>query len=65
MIPQRLYTIDWKSKSKGFDVEVEMNHYVERRGYSILELPIYYKARLGEKKLKLRHELHHFEENSG
>lgn len=46
---------DWKPKSKGFDVEVELNHYVERRGYGISEIPIHYRPRLGEKKLRLRH----------
>jgi dolichol-phosphate mannosyltransferase len=46
---------DWKPASKGFDVEVELNHYVERKGFSIKEIPIYYRRRLGEKKLKLRH----------
>jgi glycosyltransferase involved in cell wall biosynthesis len=48
---------DWKPRSKGFDVEVELNHYVERKGYAILEIPIQYSQRLGEKKLKLRHGL--------
>ena len=42
-------------KSKGFDVEVELNHCVERQGFSIVEVPITYRKRLGEKKLKLRH----------
>jgi glycosyltransferase involved in cell wall biosynthesis len=46
---------NWIPKSKGFDVEVELNHHVERQGYDIVEIPIYYRARLGEKKLKLRH----------
>jgi len=46
---------NWKPKSKSFDVEVELNHHVEREGYSILEIPIYYRPRLGQKKLKLRH----------
>ena len=46
---------DWTPRSKGFDVEVELNHQVERKGYGILEIPIYYRPRLGEKKLKLRH----------
>jgi len=46
---------DWKPKSKGFDLEVELNHYVERKGYGIVEIPIYYRARLGEKKLKIKH----------
>jgi dolichol-phosphate mannosyltransferase len=47
----------WKPKSKGFDLEVELNHQVERRGYDIVEVPIHYRRRLGEKKLKLRHGL--------
>ena len=45
----------WKVKSKGFDVEVEMNHYVERKGFGIVEIPIHYRQRLGEKKLKVIH----------
>ena len=45
----------WIVKSKGFDIEVELNHLVERRGFTIHEIPIYYRARLGEKKLKVRH----------
>jgi dolichol-phosphate hexosyltransferase len=44
----------WKLKSKGFDVEAEINALVERKGYKIVELPIDYRVRLGEKKLKLR-----------
>jgi glycosyltransferase involved in cell wall biosynthesis len=46
---------DWKPKSKGFDVEVELNHFVERKGFGIEEIPIHYRHRLGQKKLKLRH----------
>jgi glycosyltransferase involved in cell wall biosynthesis len=42
-------------KSKGFDVEVELNHCVERRGFKIVEVSIKYRKRLGEKKLKLKH----------
>jgi len=45
----------WKVKSRGFDIEVELNHHVERRGFGIAEVPIQYRVRLGEKKLKLRH----------
>jgi dolichol-phosphate mannosyltransferase len=45
----------WLVKSKGFDVEVELNHLVERRGFAIREIPIDYRARLGEKKLKISH----------
>ncbi len=45
----------WVVKSKGFDVEVELNHLVERKGFGILEVPIGYRERVGEKKLKVRH----------
>jgi dolichol-phosphate mannosyltransferase len=45
----------WKPKSKGFDVEAEMNFRVEQKMYEIVETPIDYRDRLGEKKLKLRH----------
>ncbi len=44
----------WKVKSKGFDIEVELNRYVERKGYGIVEVPIKYRERLGEKKLGLK-----------
>ena len=47
----------WKPKSKGFDVEAEINFVVERQGYRIVEIPIDYRSRLGEKKLKVRHGL--------
>ena len=46
---------NWKPKSKGFGIEAEMNHRVENKGYTIMEIPIQYRHRLGEKKLKLRH----------
>ena len=42
-------------KAKGFDIEVELNHCVERLGFKIVELPIKYRKRIGEKKLKLTH----------
>jgi dolichol-phosphate hexosyltransferase len=45
---------NWKVKSKGFDVEVELNHHVEREGFSISEVPIRYRQRLGEKKLGVK-----------
>ena len=48
---------NWYVKSKGFDIEVEMNHLVEQRGFRIREIPICYRARLGEKKLKVTHGL--------
>lgn len=47
----------WVPKSKGFDIEVELNHQVERKGYDIKEISIPYRLRMGEKKLKLRHGL--------
>jgi dolichol-phosphate mannosyltransferase len=47
----------WRPKSKGFDLEAELNYLVERKGYGIKEIPIDYRKRLGEKKLKLRHGL--------
>lgn len=46
---------DWRPMSKGFDVEVELNHWIERKGYDILEIAIPYRPRLGQKKLRLRH----------
>jgi dolichol-phosphate hexosyltransferase len=48
---------NWQVKSKGFDIEVELNHHVERQGFGIVEVPISYRPRLGEKKLKVRHAL--------
>lgn len=45
---------NWKVKSKGFDIEVELNHRVEREGFSIMEVPIQYRPRLGKKKLRAR-----------
>ena len=45
---------NWEPKSNGFDIEVEMNYRVEKMGYSIVEIPIHYRCRLGTKKLKLR-----------
>ena len=45
----------WLVKSKGFDIEVELNHLVQRRGFTIREIPICYRVRLGEKKLKVSH----------
>jgi dolichol-phosphate hexosyltransferase len=44
---------DWQVKSKGFDIEVEMNSEVARRGFGIVEMPIGYRKRLGEQKLKV------------
>ncbi|MCW4031733.1 MAG: glycosyltransferase family 2 protein [Candidatus Bathyarchaeota archaeon] len=46
---------NWTIKSQGFDIEVELNRHIERKGYKIVELPIKYRKRIGEKKLKVRH----------
>lgn len=45
---------NWKVKSKGFDIEVELNHLVEREGFAIVEIPIKYRERLGVKKLGVK-----------
>ena len=45
---------NWEPKSKGFDIEAEINHRVENKGYRTVEIPIQYRSRVGEKKLKLR-----------
>jgi glycosyltransferase involved in cell wall biosynthesis len=50
----------WNVKSKGFDVEVELNQQVSRSGYGIVEIPIQYRQRLGEKKLGLKHSVEIF-----
>ncbi len=44
----------WQIKSKGFDIEVELNNYVLRKGYSVKEILIDYRERVGKKKLKAR-----------
>jgi glycosyltransferase involved in cell wall biosynthesis len=46
---------DLSVKSQGFDIEVEVNRHVKRKGYTIVEVPIKYRQRLGKKKLKVRH----------
>jgi len=45
----------WVIKSKGFDIEVELNHQVGKQGFETIEIPINYRERLGEKKLKMKH----------
>ncbi len=46
---------NWKIRSKGFDIEVELNAQVSKQGYQTVEVPINYRQRIGEKKLKMRH----------
>lgn len=43
-----------KIESKSFDVEVELNNFVQKQGYEIHEILINYRERLGEKKLRAR-----------
>lgn len=45
---------DWKVKSKGFDIEVEMNSFIQKHGYRTIEIPINYRQRIGQKKLKVK-----------
>jgi len=45
----------WRPKSKGFDLEVELNHFVAKKGFSVVEIPIHFRKRLGRKKLRLKH----------
>jgi dolichol-phosphate hexosyltransferase len=47
----------WTVKSEGFDIEVELNRFVERKGFRIVEVPIKYRERLGQKKLQVKHGL--------
>ena len=46
---------NWAVKSKGFDIEVELNHLIGLSGFKTVEVPIRYRQRLGEKKLKMKH----------
>jgi dolichol-phosphate mannosyltransferase len=48
---------EWVPKSKDFDIEVELNNYIQNRGFGIIEVPISYRPRIGEKKLKVKHGL--------
>jgi len=45
---------EMKIESKSFDVEVELNNFVQKQGYEIHEILINYRTRLGEKKLRAR-----------
>jgi len=46
--------LEWHIRSKGFDIEIELNNFVQKQGYSSREILINYRVRLGEKKLKAR-----------
>jgi dolichol-phosphate hexosyltransferase len=41
-------------KSEGFDIEVELNSLIQKKGFTTVEVPIQYRQRLGEKKLKMK-----------
>ena len=46
---------EWFPKSKGFDIEVELNLHINNLGYGIHEIPISYRQRRGQKKLRISH----------
>jgi glycosyltransferase involved in cell wall biosynthesis len=46
---------EWCPLAKNFDIEIELNTYIGRRGLELAEVPIEYRPRIGEKKLKLKH----------
>lgn len=46
------YIKDFRPKAKGFDIEVEINCYMRRNGYKILEFPIRIRERLGMDKFR-------------
>ncbi len=50
---------NWRVKSKGFYIEV-LNNHIEREGFGIMEVPIRYRERLGEKKLGFKNSLEIF-----
>lgn len=45
----------WNPMSGGFELEVELNRYVSKRGYTIEEVPVVYRKRRGAKKLRIHH----------
>lgn len=47
----------WEPEAKGFDIEVELNHRVTSAGGSICEIPVTYRHRVGQKKLRVHHGL--------
>jgi len=47
---------NWRPKSKGFDIECEINYFINKiKGFKVYEIPIEYRIRIGEKKLSVRH----------
>jgi len=49
-----------KLLSKGFDIEIELNCLVKRKGFQIYEVPIGYRQRVGVKKLRIHHAINIF-----
>jgi len=45
---------DWRLRAQGFDIEVELNNLIKRKGFYIVEIPIQYRNRIGKKKLKIK-----------
>ena len=49
---------NWRPKSKGFDIECEINHFINKiKKFKVVEIPIEYRIRVGEKKLSVKHGL--------
>lgn len=46
---------NWTIKSRGFGIEVELNSQVQKQAFITVEIPIKYRPRVGEKKLKIKH----------
>jgi len=47
--------VDWSPRSRGFDIECELNYFVRNvKELDIEEVRVAYRARVGEKKLRLR-----------
>ncbi len=47
---------NWRPRSKGFDIECEINYFINKiSGFKVVEIPIEYRDRVGEKKLSVRH----------
>jgi dolichol-phosphate mannosyltransferase len=46
---------NWSPKSDGFDIESELNCYINKSHYRIVEVPVEYRHRLGNKKLGFKH----------
>jgi len=43
---------NFQPKSKGFDIEVEINCCIHKKGYKILEIPVVFRYRMGKTKFQ-------------